>query len=241
MNSLRQLFSWHRLYAGHCLHTGFLLLGLLVLPVGCSPRISPYQHGPVMSQETIHKTFQPILDFMEVKPGIAFADVGAGSGAITVMMATLMDSATVYIQDIDTSVLNSSNVDKILDFYSQQSRRDLRTRNTFHLVIGDTIHSLLPESTLDVIYSNATIHVFSHPDPMLQDLRARLKPDGKLFIRDSFKAANKAMEYCSDPGCAKPLLSVNDFLQLMQRNGFTLVKQTPDLSGYPVFGFVRTN
>ena len=61
-----------------------------------------------MSQKNIQKTFKPILEFMNYKPGMAFADVGAGSGAVTVIMASLMDSSLVYIQDIDTSVLKQN-------------------------------------------------------------------------------------------------------------------------------------
>ncbi|MDJ1506270.1 class I SAM-dependent methyltransferase [Xanthocytophaga agilis] len=194
-----------------------------------------------MSKKSIRKTFLPILEFMEVKPGMRFADVGAGSGTFTVMMASLMDSATVYIQDIDRQVLNEENVEKMVDFYSQQGSENLRDKVQFHLIIGDTIHSNLPDSTLDLIYTNATIHVFNQPDAMFQDLHKKLKHGGRIFIRDSFKNDHGAGEFCSDPTCAKPLLSIADFLSLMQKNGFKLLKQSSDMSGYPVFGFTQSD
>lgn len=52
---------------------------------------------------------------MEYKPGMSFADVGAGSGMLTVMMATLMNNSTVYIQDIDATVLIENNINKIIE------------------------------------------------------------------------------------------------------------------------------
>jgi ubiquinone/menaquinone biosynthesis C-methylase UbiE len=217
----------------------FLILILSILFFTCSPRVEPYRNGPVMSERTIEKTFRPILEFMEVRPGITFADFGAGSGAITVMMATLMDKSTVYIQDIDTVVLNEANVNKIITYYSKQSKTDLRKKNDFRIVIGDIAYTNLPDAALDLIYSNATIHVLDSPDSVLSDLRNKLKPGGRFFVRDSFKNDHGEGEYCSDKKCAKRLLTIDEFLAMMGRNSFKLIKQTPDLSGYPVFGFER--
>lgn len=87
----------------------------LIALSACAPKSTPYENGPVMSERKIKKTFEPILKFMQYRPGMVFADVGAGSGAFTVMMAALMDSSTVYIQDIDTTILRAENVHRIID------------------------------------------------------------------------------------------------------------------------------
>jgi ubiquinone/menaquinone biosynthesis C-methylase UbiE len=176
---------------------------------------------------------------MEYKPGMSFADVGAGSGAITVMMSSLMENSDVYIQDIDTTVLNERNVKKIIDFYSRRSGLDLRVRNTFYQTIGDVEHTRLPDASFDLIYSNATVHNFTSIDSMMVDIGRKLKPNGVVFFRDSFKGDHGAGAVCSDPKCARPLLTIDEFLAVMKRNGFTIVKQSPDLSGYPDFGFTR--
>lgn len=207
---------------------------------GCSSKLKPYDNGPVMGQKDIKKTFGPILQFMQYKPGMAFADVGAGSGALTIMMATLMNNSAVYIQDIDTSVLKESNVKKIIDYYSKETNQDLGGRNSFQITIGELQQTKLPDSTFDLIYSNATVHNFTHLDSMVTDLGRKLKPNGVLFLRDSFKDDHGEGEYCSDPKCARPLLSTDDLLAVMKRNGFEVVMQEPDMSGYPVFGFALT-
>jgi len=207
---------------------------------GCSSRTAPYKGGPVMNQESIEKTFRPILEFMEYKPGMTFADVGAGSGALTVMMATLMENSAVYIQDIDNEVLSEGNVNAIIDHYTQQSAQDLRRKNQFFTVIGEVERTKLPDGAFDLIYSNATVHNFTAIDSMMVDIGKKLKPDGVVFFRDSFKNDHGAGDYCADRKCRRPLLTIDEFLAVMNRNGFTLVKRSPDMSGYPVFGFKRS-
>jgi ubiquinone/menaquinone biosynthesis C-methylase UbiE len=207
----------------------------LLLAVGCAP----YSNGPVFKIQDAKRTFGPILEFMQAQPGMQIADVGAGSGALTVIMATQLDSCTVYIQDIDKSILKQENVNKMIAYYSKKLGYELGKRNTFHLTYGDLTHSNLPDEELDLIYSNATVHAFDQPDSMLADLRTKLKPEGRIFIRDSFNGDQGEGEFCSDSKCGKKLYTIEEFLAMMERNGFLLVKQSANLSGYPVFGFTR--
>jgi ubiquinone/menaquinone biosynthesis C-methylase UbiE len=209
----------------------------LVVSVALLAACAPYSKGPVFTTDNAKKTFQPIIEFMEVKPGMAVADVGAGSGALTVIMATQLESCSVYIQDIDRDVLQQKNVNKMIAYYSKQLGYELGVRNQFHLVYGSTTQSNLPDGSLDVIYSNATMHAFTEPDVMLKDLLKKLKPTGKLFIRDSFKGDHNEGQFCSDSKCGRPLYTISEFLAKMTKNGFQVVKQSSDMSGYPVFGF----
>ncbi|HEY0653927.1 MAG TPA: class I SAM-dependent methyltransferase [Chryseosolibacter sp.] len=213
-----------------------LLACISIVLVGCAKSLS-YEGGPVMKQKHIHETFTPILQFLEVKPGMHFADVGAGNGALPIMMSTLMNDVTVYVQDIDTKALTQHNLDKIIAHYSRKSKQDLAAKNRYRLVIGDLQHTNLPDRQIDLIYSNATIHVFDSPNEMLQDIRKKLAPGGRVFFRDSFRNDNGEGEFCSDKTCAKRLLAISEFLELMDKNGYKLVKQSANMSGYPVFGF----
>jgi ubiquinone/menaquinone biosynthesis C-methylase UbiE len=201
---------------------------LALLLSNCAQRTRGYQ-----------QTFQPILQFMDYRPGMTFADVGAGSGLYTIQMATLMSNSAIYIQDIDTTILNNKEINKFIDTYSKQTNRDLRKANDFHLVIGDVSHTNLPNSTFDRIYSNATVHNFTNIDSIMVDLGRKLKPGGTIFFRDSFKGDHKEGTYCSDPKCGRPLLTIDEFLAIMKKNDFKMVNRAPDMSGYPVFGFSK--
>lgn len=218
----------------------FSLIFLLALfLVACSPRRLPYKGGPIMDQQDIERTFKPILAFMDYKPGMTFADVGAGSGALTVMMATLMEDSDVYIQDIDSAVLNPQNVKRIIDYYSAQGEQDLRLKNNFRTVIGSVDHTNLSDGMFDIIYSNATVHNFTAIDSIMVDLGRKLKPSGLLVFRDSFLNYGRSKERCTDPTCARPLLSIEEFLGVMNRNGYKVVRQVQDMSGYPAFAFTK--
>jgi SAM-dependent methyltransferase len=214
-----------------------LLIILFLLSLGCAP----YSNGPVFKLQDAKSTFGPILEFMDAKPGIHVADVGAGSGALTIIMATQLDSCTVYIQDIDRKILEQKNVDKMIAHYSKELGYKLGRRNNFETVYGELNQSHLPDNTLDLIYVNATVHAFANPDAMLSDLRGKLKPDGRIFVRDSFNGDKGEGQFCSDKKCGKRLYTIDEFLILMDKNGFKQVKQSPNLSGYPVFGFSRSN
>ena len=202
---------------------------------------APYAKGPVFTTEKAKETFNPLINFMEIEPGMTIADVGAGSGVLTVIMATQLDSCTVYIQDIDQKVLQQKNVDKMLAHYSKKLGYDLGKRNEFKLVYGTYNQSKLPDNSIDIIYSNATIHVFDEPDAMLTDLRKKLKPNGKIYIRDGFKKDKHKEEFCTSRDCGKRLISVEELLAMMDKNGYQLFKQIPDMSGYPVYGFEIAN
>lgn len=206
---------------------------LVFLVVACAP----YAKGPVFTTENAKGTFGPLIEFMEIKPGMTVADVGAGSGVLTVIMATQLDSCMVYIQDIDREALQQENIDKVVAYYSRKLGYNLGQRNQFQIVYGTVTESQLPNQSIDVMYLNATVHVFDTPDTMLQDLRMKLKPAGRIFIRDSFKEDHDEGEFCTASDCGKRLLTIDEFLIMMKRNGFQLIKQSPDMSGYPVFGF----
>jgi ubiquinone/menaquinone biosynthesis C-methylase UbiE len=209
------------------------IYALLFLSSACAP----YAKGPVFTKERAQQVFQPVVKFMDIQPGMTIADVGAGSGALTVSMATQLDSCIIYIQDIDRKVLEQQNVDKMIAHYSNQFEYDLGGRNQFHLVYGSVTNSNLPNRAFDIIYSNATLHVFDHPEDMLRDLRQKLKPTGKLFVRDGFRRDHGLDQFCSDKKCAKRLYSVDELITMMTHNGFQLIKQTPDSVDYRIFGF----
>ena len=202
-----------------------------------SHKTPPYACGPTMNQKGIRSVFKPLIDFMELKPGDTFADVGASSGYYTVMMATLMENTTFYIQDIDTTCLNNREFNKVIDYYSRQSHKELRKVNSLHYVIGNRGKTNLPENTFDKIYMNATFHALTEPDEMAKDLYERLKSDGSLFVRDGFPTT-KEVQYCADKNCARPLIPLDTFLTIMARNKFRLEKNL-NFSGYPMYAFKK--
>jgi ubiquinone/menaquinone biosynthesis C-methylase UbiE len=188
-----------------------------------------------MSLDEAKDTFEPLTKFMEAQPGMQVADVGAGSGVFTVIMGTQLDDCIIYIQDIDASVLQKRNVDKVIRYYSEQTGQDVT--NDFRVIYGSPTKTNLPDASLDVVYMNAVVHVLDYPDEILYDLQKKLTPTGKIFIRDGFKNHDGEGEFCSSSKCGKPLLSISELHEIMERNGYSLYKESSNMDGYPVFGF----
>jgi len=196
---------------------------------------APYNKGPVFSETKAKETFQPLTEYMGITKGMTIADVGAGSGALTVIMATQLDSCTVYIQDIDRTILQEKNVARIIGYYNREFTYN--PGNIYRIIYGGPTSSNLPDAAIDVIYMNAVVHVFDSPDLMMSDLKGKLKTGGRIYIRDGFRGFNGEGEYCSSSKCGSRLLSVEELQELMKRNGYRMIGHDPDMDGYPLFGF----
>ena len=205
---------------------------------GCQSIFRPYPCGPVLDREGI-QIFKKQNEYLGLKPGVVFADIGASSGYYDGAMAVFLDSVTFYLNDIDSHCLNERNLNKVLRYYSRLKGKPIQDTNPFHLVIGTPTSTNLPENKFDVIFSNATMHVIDHPDSVLTDLHRNLKADGLLYIRDEF-AANGELKKCGSKTCGHYLLQRDPFLNLMSRNGFTMVGESYDF-GNPIFKFSKSS
>ena len=144
------------------------------LCLSCSSIFRPYPCGPVLDKEGI-QVFKRQNEFLGLKSGVVFADIGASSGYYDAAMAVFLDSVTFYLNDIDQHCLNEKNLNKVLRYYSKLKGSSIQSTNSFHFVIGTPTRTNLPENTFDVIFSNATMHVIDQPDSILTDLYKNLK------------------------------------------------------------------
>jgi len=219
----------------------FTLLGAFLV-LSCSSIFRPYPCGPVLDKEGIH-VFKRQNEFLGLKPGVVFADIGASSGYYDAAMAVFLDSVTFYLNDIDYHCLNERNLNKVLRYYSRLRGSSIQTTNSFRYIIGTPTQTNLPENTFDVIFSNATMHVINELDSMLTDLHRNLKPDGSLYIRDEF-VYNGELKKCGSKTCGHYVLQYEPFLQRMNNNGFVLNGESHEF-GYPIYkfskGLVRQN
>lgn len=210
--------------------------GFCLFLAGCSGVFRPYPCGPVLDKESV-QVFDRQNEFLGLKQGLVFADVGASSGYYDAAMAVFLDSVTFYLNDIDHHCLNKKNLDKVLRHYSKIKGRPLEATNTFHYVIGTPTRTNLPKHTFDVIFSNATMHVIDYPDSILTELYYNLKPQGNLYIRDEF-VYNGEKRQCGSKKCGHQLLEYAPFIELMGRNGFALTGETHEF-GHPIYKFSK--
>jgi ubiquinone/menaquinone biosynthesis C-methylase UbiE len=112
------------------------------------------------------------LDAIGIKPGMTVADVGAGTGYMTLRMAKRVGpSGKVYANDIQPEMLSQLQINA--------ARARLSNIKT---VLGTGEDAKLPAGQMDLILLVDVYHEFSQPQKMLASLRAALKPDGRLVL-----------------------------------------------------------
>src|SRR5258708_6069869 len=112
------------------------------------------------------------LDALNLKPGMAVADIGAGVGYMSLRMAKRVGpSGKVYANDLQPQMLE----------LLRQNAAKAGVSNVV-TVLGDTADPKLPANTMDLVLLVDVYHEFSQPQQMLRKIRETLKPDGRLVL-----------------------------------------------------------
>jgi SAM-dependent methyltransferase len=115
-----------------------------------------------------------VLDLLDIAPGKAVADVGAGSGWFTVRAAARVGSSgQVYAEDI-----NPDAIDYIKNRAAKENLANV------HTILGEVTDTKLPRSSVDAVLILKTYHEFEQPIPLMKRLRASLRPGAKIGIID---------------------------------------------------------
>ena len=112
------------------------------------------------------------LDAIQVVRGSTVADVGAGSGYMTVRMARRVGpTGKVYATDIQPEML-----------VLLRQRLVREGVSNVEPVLGQIDDPRLPPAAIDLILMVDVYHELSEPQRMLRRMRDALKPDGRLVL-----------------------------------------------------------
>lgn len=112
------------------------------------------------------------LTLIGIERGMTVADVGAGTGYMTLRIAKRVgESGKVYANDIQPEMLDKLN---------ENARR--ANLNNVETVLGSEADAKLPAGKMDLVVLIDVYHEFSRPQEMLQSIRRSLKPDGRLVL-----------------------------------------------------------
>ena len=112
------------------------------------------------------------LDLLELRAGMVVADVGAGTGYMSLRMARRVGpTGKVYANDLQPEMLQK------LRAKSQSEKL-----SNVETVQGTEADPKLPPNTMDLVLLVDVYHEFSEPEAMLDKIRASLKPDGRLVL-----------------------------------------------------------
>ena len=156
-----------------------------------SPGINRYFQNPDYAQwqaafesegREIFEQSHAIVDALALKPGMAVADVGAGSGVMTLLFAEKVGAGgTAIAQDIAPAFLRG---------IEDRARKAGLTQ--VRVLLGGDKEARLPANSVDLVFTADTYHHFEYPQAMLASLRSALKPGGRLIIIDYEKTPGRS-------------------------------------------------
>jgi predicted methyltransferase len=130
----------------------------------------------------IYQKRDAILKLAAVKPGMSVADVGAGTGLFSMMLADAVGpTGRVYAEEV---------VERFSRYIAERAARERRA-NVVSVVGTETGIGLPPES-IDLAFLCDVYHHFDHPAEMLASIRQALRERGELSIVDFRREAGRS-------------------------------------------------
>jgi SAM-dependent methyltransferase len=163
------------------------------------------------------------LDLIGLSSGMVVADVGAGSGYMTVRIARRVGpSGRVIATDVQPDLLTI-----IRDKARAQQLTNITT------VQGTESDARLPDGTVDLALLVDAYHEFRNPQRMLQSIRRALKPGGRLVLVEYRK------EDARIPIAPTHRMSVAEARAEVEPEGFTFERLDPGLPRQHIIVFRR--
>ena len=216
---------------GSGLIAAVLAAGLAAQTPGVHPisgrRYAPvmgYQGAPWLERGEREEEEAPdlALDVLKIPKGASVADIGAGSGYLTVRLAARVGpSGRVFANDVQPQML------------TMLARRLTNSRITNVTLIEGTFDDpRLPPASVDLALMVDVYHELSQPQAMLRHLRESLKPGGRLVLLEYRK------EDPSVPIKPEHKMSVAEAKLEVEAEGFTLSKVDEALPRQHILIFV---
>ncbi len=129
-----------------------------------------------------------IIRHLRLQPGQAIADVGAGTGFFSLLMAREVGATgRVYAVDIAKNFVDAS----------VQRAREQGLDNVIGVVNDQQSVHLAPAS-VDLVFISDTYHHFEYPQATLRSIHSALKPSGELVIIDFRRDASQSSSWVLD-------------------------------------------
>jgi SAM-dependent methyltransferase len=149
-----------------------------------------------------------VMRIVGIKPGMAVADIGAGTGYYVMRLAPIVGpQGRVFAQDISLAALN------------QVRRRAAAAKFTnVRTVRGSAADARLPAASVDVALMVHMYHEIEQPYLLLDRLRRSLKPGGRIVIVDLDRPSEnhgmpKALLTCEVKAMGYELVGITDLAQ----------------------------
>ncbi len=159
-----------------------------------------------------------IVEASGLRPGMAVADIGAGTGLFTRLFAPRIEpGGTVYAVDISRTF-----VENILRTASEQGLANVKG------IVNTPEDVGLPADSIDLAFITDTYHHFEYPEQTMASIHRALRDDGRVIIIDFRRDPRTSSRWVMGHVRTNKAQTVEE----MKAAGFRLVADRP---------FMRTN
>lgn len=153
-----------------------------------------------------------VIDALKLKPGMAVADLGSGSGYFTRrFIEAVTETGMVYAVDVEPEMLA----------YAKESVVHMHIAYTAEFILAQPDNPKLPFESVDLLFVCNTIHHLEDRSKYFRDLKSSLKPGARIAIIDFYPD-----ERSGDLGFPKHHLVPQDtIVQEMTAAGYQLARE----------------
>lgn len=153
-----------------------------------------------------------VIDALKLKPGMAVADLGSGSGYFTRrFIEAVTETGMVYAVDVEPEMLA----------YAKESVIHMHTAYTAEFILAQPDNPKLPFASVDLLFVCNTIHHLENRSKYFSDLKSSLKAGARIAIIDFYPD-----ERSGDLGFPKHHLVARDtIIQEMAAAGYQLTRE----------------
>lgn len=145
-----------------------------------------------------------------LKDSLKIGEIGAGSGLISLLIASVYDHLEIYMNELDWSLLKYME-DRISQFPT------LRQSNNLLVVKGSRKTTNLEGKNLDLVFMRDAFHHFSKKQEMVASIYQSLNEQGFALV-----AEHVTDGMTGPPSCSKAMKKA-DIIQIFEAGGFLLV------------------
>ena len=178
--------------------------------------------------ENAHPILEPLVQCIDVRPGIRILDLGVGPGTLPIcIFQTYGDEHRYRIYGLDIS--------KQAVIKAGQVVSELGYKKDFCAICGDMEHIPFSDGYFDVVVSNASINLIKNKNDTLGEIDRVIKPGGQFIIADCFQkeenkcCKNEESDYKLWSDCITGAVTLRTFNDLAEENNLIVV-DTIDLT-----------
>lgn len=150
-----------------------------------NPDVNKFLKRFESSDRSVYEKRHKIVELLGLTPGSDVADIGAGTGVFSFLMADKVGpDGTVYALDIAKNF-----VDYIQKKAKEQGEKNIKA------IINTHKSTLLEANSVDAVLIVDTYHHFEYPFEMLASIRKALRPDGIFLIVDFERIEGETKEW----------------------------------------------